>query len=121
MAGDVRRTVTYAWMDGGGGRIQYINFQQQGRPLTQGMEMIGQFQRYGEEPSMDIHARSSSSPGETLDDVEDVDGDTLTIWFGARGFPAYDHGTFSSDGATLTGVWQYPGGGGSTAHATRIP
>jgi hypothetical protein len=70
MADDVRGTVTYAWMDGGC-RIQDSNLQQQDRPPTQGMEMIGQLQRSGEEPGT----------GELLDDVDE---DTLTIWFGAR-------------------------------------
>ena len=46
-------------------------------------------------------------------------GDTLTIWFGERGSPAYYEGTLSEDGGTLTGAWHYPGGG-YEAISTRI-
>ena len=120
MSGDVRGTVRYEWMDGGFFLIQHVNLQQQDGQPTKGMEMIGHLHHYGEEPSPDIHSRYYSSTGETLDYVYDVDGDTLTIWFGERGSPAYYHGTFSSDNTTLTGAWQYPGGGGYAANATRI-
>lgn len=86
----------------------------------QGIEIIGHLHRYGEEPSPDIHSRYYSSVGETLDYVYDLDGDTLTIWFGERGAPAYYRGTFGSEGTTLNGVWHYPGGGGYKANATRM-
>ncbi len=120
MSGDVHGTVTYAWMDGGFFLIQHVNLEQQDGQPTKGMEIIGHLHRYGEEPSTDIHSRYYASMGETLDYVYELEGDTLTIWFGERGSPAYYQGTFSSDGPTLTGAWQYPGGGGYEAHATRI-
>ncbi|MEU4508130.1 hypothetical protein AB0G05_01420 [Nonomuraea wenchangensis] len=34
--------------------------------------------------------------------------------------PAYYEGTFSADGATVTGEWVYPGGGGYASTMTRI-
>ena len=46
-------------------------------------------------------------------------GDTLTIWAGAKGSPAYYIGTFSTDGQSVTGDWVYPGGGGYTSTMTR--
>jgi hypothetical protein len=58
--------------------------------------------------------------GETFDYVYEMDGDTLTIWGGAKGSPAYYRGKFSDDGNTLTGAWVYPGGGGYKAVATRV-
>ncbi len=67
-----------------------------------------------------MHSRSYARTGETLDDVDALEGETLTIWFGARASPASYHGTFSSAGTTLTGAWQYPGAGGYEANATRI-
>ena len=73
-----------------------------------------------EEPSMDIWSRYYSGSGETLDYVYELEGDTLMIWFGGRGSPAYYQGTLSTDGNTLTGAWHYPGGGGYQANASRI-
>jgi hypothetical protein len=46
-----------------------------------------------------------------LDYVYELDGDTLTIWGGEKGSPAYYRGTFSEDGNSATGAWVYPGGG----------
>lgn len=120
MSGDVGGTVRYAWMDGGFFLIQHVNLQEQGGQHTKGIEMIGHLQRYGEEPSTDIYSRYYGSTGDTLDYVYDLEGDTLTIWFGERGSPAYYRGTFSDDGTTLNGAWHYPGGGGYEANATRI-
>lgn len=41
----------------------------------------------------------------------DVGDDTLTIWGGQRGSPAHFKGTFSDDRNTVTGRWEWPGGG----------
>ena len=40
-----------------------------------------------------------------------LEGDTLTIWGGERGSPAYAESKFSEDGNTGSGEWVYPGGG----------
>jgi hypothetical protein len=56
----------------------------------------------------------------TLDYVYEIDGDTLTIWSGEKGSPAYYRGTFSADGNTLTGSWVYPSGGGYDAVSTKV-
>ncbi len=47
----------------------------------------------------------------TLDYVYELVGDTLTIWGGEKGSPAYYKGAFSKDGNTLAGAWVWPGGG----------
>ena len=88
LAGEVHGTVTYAWMDGGFFLIQHVNLEQQDGQQTKGMEMIGHLHRYGEAPSTAMHARYDASTGETLDDVYELEGDTLPIWFGERGSPA---------------------------------
>lgn len=120
MSGDVGGTVRYEWMEGGFFLIQHVNLQEQGGQQTKGIEIIGHLHRYGEEPSPDIHSRYYGSTGDTLDYVYEVEGNTLTIWFGERGSPAYYRGMFSGDGTTLNGAWHYPGGGGYEANATRI-
>ncbi|MBO0938629.1 hypothetical protein J2I47_18905 [Fibrella sp. HMF5335] len=41
----------------------------------------------------------------------ELDGDSLTIWGGQQGSPAYYKGKFSADGNQCVGRWVYPGGG----------
>ena len=92
-------------MEGGFFLIQYIDLGKEAK----GMEVIGHERPLGQEPSVDIKSRFYSHTG-----------DTLTIWFGERGSPAYYEGTFSDDGNTLSGAWHYPGGGGYEAISTRV-
>ncbi|HYJ72210.1 MAG TPA: hypothetical protein VE265_06990, partial [Actinomycetota bacterium] len=68
----------------------------------------------------DIRSRFYDTTGDTLDYVYELDGDTLTIWGGEKGSPAYFRGTFSAHGDTLTGEWVYPGGGGYQSTSTRL-
>ncbi len=49
-----------------------------------------------------------------------MDGDTLIIWGGEKGSPAYFRGTFNTDGTHNDGAWVYPGGGGYNSTMTRI-
>jgi hypothetical protein len=58
--------------------------------------------------------------GNTLDYVYELEGDTLTIWGGEKGSPAYFRGTFSADGNSCAGAWVYPGGGGYESTMTRV-
>ena len=57
--------------------------------------------------------------GNTLDYVYELHSNTLTIWGGEKGSPAYYKGTFSDDGNILAGGRVYPGGGYETT-ATRV-
>jgi hypothetical protein len=68
----------------------------------------------------DIKSRYYDNQGNTFDYVYELEGDTLTIWGGERGSPAFYEGTFSADGDRLTGAWVYPGGGGYSSTATRV-
>lgn len=120
LSGDVGGTVTYEWMDGGFFLIQRVNMVQEDGQETTGIEVIGHERAMGAEPSADIKSRFYSGTGETLDYVYALEGDTLMIWFGERGSPAYYEATFSADGRQLVGAWHYPGGGGYQAISTRI-
>ena len=113
-------TVTYEWMNGGFFLIQRVNMVQEDGQETTGIEVIGHERGMGAEPSADIKSRFYSGTGETLDYVYALEGDTLMIWFGERGSPAYYEATFSADGRQLIGAWHYPGGGGYQAISTRI-
>jgi hypothetical protein len=116
LSGDVGGTVTYELMEGGFFLIQHVDL----GPEAKGMEVIGHERPLGEEPSADIKSRFYSNTGDTLDYTYELERDTLTIWFGERGSPAYYRGEFSGDGNTLAGAWHYPGGGGYEAISTRV-
>jgi hypothetical protein len=119
MSGDVQGRVTYEWMEGGFFLIQRVDLEHYGQRIT-GLEIIGHERPFGAEPSDEIKSRFYSNTGDTLDYVYELEGDTLTIWGGQRGSPAYYRGTFSDDGNTLSGAWHYPGGGGYEATSTRV-
>ncbi len=119
VSGEARGTVTFEWMEGGYFLIQRVDLEQAGQEIK-GIEVIGHERPFGAEPSEDIRSRFYASTGDTLDYVYEIEGDTLTIWAGGKGSPAYYRGTFGDDGNTLTGAWHYPGGGGYEATSTRI-
>ncbi len=120
MSGDTRGRVTYEWMEGGFFLVQHVDLEQDGQQ-TKGIEIIGHEQVFGEAPSEHIKSRFYSFlDGMTLDYVYEVDGDTLMIWSGEKGSPAYYKGTFGDDDKTLAGAWVYPSGGYESI-STRIP
>ncbi|GIH26262.1 hypothetical protein Aph01nite_45720 [Acrocarpospora phusangensis] len=111
-------TVTYRWLEGGFFLAQDVNLEQFGEPVV-GLEIIGRERTLGaEEPSRDIKSRYYGGDGCTFDYVYELDGDTLTIWAGEPGSPAYFRGEF--DGDTMAGAWVYPGGGGYDSIMTRV-
>ena len=119
VSGDARGRVTYEWMEGGFFLIQRVAFLQEDGTESTGMEVIGHERPLGAEPSADIKSRFYSDTGDTLDYTYELEGDTLTIWFGDRGSPAYYRGEFSGDSDILSGRWHWPGGG-YEATSTRV-
>lgn len=107
---DIDGTITYEWMEGGFFLLQRVDFVHGGRTIK-GLEIIGHEQRFGEAPSPDIKSRFYDAEGNTLDYVYEIEGDTLTIWGGEKGSPAFYRGTFNADGTVNAGAWEYPGGG----------
>ena len=119
-SGEVDGEVTYEWAEGGFFLVQRVDLMQYGNQIK-GIEVIGHESIFGSEPSPEIKSRFYSFlDGMTLDYVYEMEGDTLTIWGGEKGSPAFYKGTFSEDGNTLTGGWTYPGGGGYEAISTRV-
>lgn len=119
-SGGVEGQVRYEWMEGGFFLLQHVDFDHDGHRIK-GIEVIGHERPFGAtEPSEDIKTRFYDSTGNTLDYVYELEGDTLTIWGGQKGSPAYFRGDFSADGNTLSGAWVYPGGGGYSATMTRV-
>lgn len=121
VSGGTTGTVTYRWMDGGFFLLQDIEMKDGDGRSIKGLEVIGRLRTFGaEQPSEDIKSRYYDTEGSTLDYVYELEGDTLTIWGGEKGSPAYYKGTFSEDGNTVTGAWHYPGGGGYDSAMSRI-
>jgi hypothetical protein len=119
VSGGAHGKVTYEWMEGGFFLMQHVDLEQDGQKIK-GMEIIGHLRPFGAAPSDEIRSRYYDTMGNTLDYVYEIDGNTLTIWAGEKGSPAYYTGTFSDDGHTCTGNWVYPGGGGYESTMTRV-
>lgn len=118
VTGGAEGTVRYEWMPGRFFLLQHVELTQFGQPVT-GLEVIGNLRPFGEPAGADVVSRFYDSTGNTLDYTYELTGDTLTIWGGAKGSPAYYRGTFSADGDTVSGEWVYPGGGGYPSSMTR--
>jgi hypothetical protein len=119
VSGGAQGRVRFEWMEGGFFLIQYVDLEQYGQKIK-GIEIIGHERPFGAEPSEEIKSRFYDNMGNTLDYVYELEGDTLTIWGGEKGSPAYSKGTFSDDGDTLPSEWVYPGGGGYRSTMTRV-
>ena len=116
---DIKGQVKFEWMEGGFFLMQHVDFVHGGRHIT-GVEIIGYELPFGaEKPSENIKSHWFGNSPDTLEYTYEVDDQTLTIWGGEKGSPAYFQGTFSKDGNTLTGSWVYPGGGYEST-STRI-
>lgn len=119
VSGGAQGMITFEWMEGGFFLVQHIDLEHNGRKIK-GIEIIGHEQKFGTEPGEEIKTRVYSFlDGMTLDYIYELEGDTLTIWGGEKGSPAYYKGKISDDGNSLIGGWVYPGGGYETT-ATRV-
>ncbi len=119
LLGDTQGTVSYEWLAGGFFLLQRFDFALYDHQVT-GIEVIGHLQPFGQSPSVEIRSRAYDSVGNTLDYVYELEDDTLMIWGGEKGSPAYFKGKFSADGSACDGAWHYPGGGGYTSTMTRV-
>jgi len=118
VTGGAEGVVRYEWMPGRHFLLQHVEIEQFGEQIT-GLEVIGHLRPFGEETGTDIVTRFYDSQGNTLDYTYEMEGDTLTIWGGPKGSPAYFCGEFSDDDRLLDGAWVYPGGGGYDSTMTR--
>ena len=110
LSGDTTGTSSYEWMEGGFFMVQKLNMLLFERPVKV-TEIIGHLKPFGEDPSADIHSRAYDAEGNTFDYIYEIEGDTLIIWGGEKGSPAFYTCVFSADGNDATGEWTYPGGG----------
>jgi hypothetical protein len=116
---DIEGRVRFEWMDGGFFLIQHVELNHGGNHIK-GMEIIGYELPFGaDKPSENIKSHWFGNTGESFEYTYEVDDETLTIWGGEKGSPAYYKGTWSADGNTNSGAWVYPDGGGYAATMTR--
>lgn len=113
ITGDATGSVRYRWLPGHHFLVQDGELDLYGHRNVF-TEVIGRLKPFGGDPSEHIASRVYTSEGDTLDYVYELEGDELTIWGGSRGSGSRYTGTFSPDGATLTGAWSWPGGGYAT-------
>jgi hypothetical protein len=100
--GDADGTAEYEWMDGGFFLIQRFFFHM-GKRRFKGIEYIG-----FDEDTKTLRSHLMDNTGQNLTYTRDINGDTLTIWFGDKGSSNFYRGQFSKDSNILTGRWQWP-------------
>lgn len=110
--------MTFEWLDGGFFLVQRVSIDHTGYQVK-GIEIIGYGRSWDGATSADCTSYFFSNTGDLFTYIYDVDDDTITIWGGERGSPAHFKGTFSPDRNTITGAWQWPGGG-YEAVSTRV-
>ncbi|WP_126579952.1 hypothetical protein [Tengunoibacter tsumagoiensis] len=120
LSGDTSGRIIYEWLEGGFFLLQHVDMEHAGNRIK-GLEVIGHLRPFGEEPDSDIKSRFYSSTGDTLDYVYELVHNTLIIWGGEKGSPAYFKGSFSEDGNSCTGAWVFPGGGYRTTMTRVVP
>jgi hypothetical protein len=107
-------------MEGGFFLMQHVDLVQGGQKIK-GIEIIGYEREFGAtEPSENIKSRWFDNIGDTFTYTYEVDADTITIWGGEKGSPAYYKGKWGDDGNTNSGAWVYPDGGGYKSTMTRV-
>jgi hypothetical protein len=118
LSGGAVGTVRYEWMEGGHFLLQHVDIEQDGHH-SKGLEVIGHEKPLFGEVSEEVKSRFYGTEGSTLDYVYEIDGDTLTIWGGEKGSPAYCTTVFGDNGDSVHSTWVWPGGGYET-HGVRI-
>lgn len=100
--------VTFEWMEGGFFFIQHFNLTY-GEMKIKGIEYTG-----FDEDTQTLRSRLLDIRGANFTYTWDIEGDTMWYWFGEKGSPNFSRGTFSKDGNTITGRWQWPEDDGTT-------
>lgn len=111
IAGEAQGETVFSWLEGG------LFLEQRSTIVHEGvehhaLEIIGCEKPFGATRAADVvTSRAYTDTGDTLDYTYELEGDTLTIWGGSKGSPAYSQATLDDQRRTLTGAWHWPGGG----------
>ena len=98
-------THKFEWLEGGFYLLQHTEGEHFGQKVR-GLEVIG----YDYEREA-VTSRYYDSGGNGFEYTWEREGDTLTIWMGTPDSPAFFSGVLPDGGDTITGQWQWPGGG----------
>ncbi len=101
---------TYEWMEGGFFLIQRGRLSAPDGDFTW-TQVIGHERPARGLEAPEITGRLFTSLGELLTYTCEADDTSLTIWFGKKGSPNVYRCTFADDGNSVTGAWEWPGGG----------
>jgi len=110
ISGEATGKTTYEWMDGGFFLIARGEIEQGGKK-TKHIEIIGYDHDPAGAPADVMTSRLYTSRGDTLGYTHEVNEKDMTTWFGAKGSPALFKAKWSDGGNTLSGAWEWPGGG----------
>ena len=105
---DIDGEATFEWMEGGFFMIQRFEFTYGGGKIK-GIEYTG-----FDEDTQTLRSHMMDIRGSNFTYTWDIEGDTLWYWFGDKGSQTFSRGTFSADGNTVTGRWQWPKADGKT-------
>jgi hypothetical protein len=108
-SGETVGELIYEWMEGGFFLIARGDTEQGGK-RTQHIEIIGYDHEAGAEPSDVMTSRLYTNRGDTLSYTHEIDDNGVTSWFGPKGSPAFFKARWIDDN-TLSGAWEWPGGG----------
>ena len=111
MAGETRGEIHYEWFPGKHFLIARGRIDQFGK-VTEHIEIIGYDKPFGaEKPSDVLTSRLYTNNGDTLSYTHEIDDRGVTSWFGEKGSPSVMRARWSDNGDTLSGAWEWPGGG----------
>jgi uncharacterized protein DUF1579 len=110
---EMRGQLSFEWMDGGFFLILNTLFENNGARIK-AVEYIGYDER-----SKTCTSRYFDNRGSAASYTWEIRDDTLKVWFGEVGAQAAFRGKFSNNHNTITGRFEWPGGG-FTSTMTRI-
>jgi hypothetical protein len=99
---DVDGQSTFEWMEGGFFLIHHFQMGQ-GDEKVKGIEYI-----YYDPDTQTLRTHMMDKSGANFTYTWDVTEKEFWNWFGEKGSNNFSHSTFSADGNTLTGRWQWP-------------
>lgn len=117
VSGETSGELTYEWLEGGFFLMAYGDTEQGGRK-TRHIEIIGYDHELGAAPAEVMTSRLYTNRGDSLRYTHEVDDKSVTSWFGPKGSATVFKARWVDDD-TLTGAWEWPGGG-YTLTLTRI-
>jgi hypothetical protein len=110
--------IRFEWMEGSFFLIQHFDFTYSKRKVR-GVEYIS-----FDEDTETLRSHMMDTVGSNFTYTWNIEGDTLTIWFGDKDSDNFYRGKFSDDGNVNSGRWQWPEGngkiGGYEATMTRL-